>query len=424
MQDHVFPEDERVGIGDNEWEMPVNWAEYVANYSWTGYESVEEQNAAKAKPSTYHKVIGEVGRAWIDKHLCPLRYRGSNDRKNQGKMCKWNLTQDSIEQVGIVFNARYSQVEEDGQTVWRHHSTRKDVVESKYQYAELTEILSSESICIRRDWTRRNSHIWTTTPIDYVTITYERDGHTTGSLKIVVMNEGYQFTTSGQCTGSAMVPVMNYIMNMAAKELRSTLIDITTTNWQDYPFTWDRAIAKKASSAGEPGVSSETNWKESGNIDAVYKLYQNIEKAMPLLLSYRYYSEIFSLYSNGRKFSLVDYDNDENVVIAKPLPVMNASNLYEIFSSSFAQGGNFNTGKTFLYTHCVIDLDPETQIGKDGQVKYAKYPTLPVAPEGQFKFPMKFMSGVSVNNNNEYKTSKLVLTRIEDISGENFNSGV
>lgn len=60
----------------------------------------------------------------------------------------------------------------------------------------------------------------------------------------------------------------------------------------------------------------------------------------------------------------------------------------------------------FAYGSCVIDLDP-----KSGRTRYKNL------PDG--KFPMKFAGKIYVNSN-EYKTSKLVLNRIEDFSGEGF----
>ena len=100
----------------------------------------------------------------------------------------------------------------------------------------------------------------------------------------------------------------------------------------------------------------------------------------------------------------MDYD-DENTVIAKAIPVMDISKLKDVFKYSFS-GGNFQSGKQFSYSHCIVDLNPNVS---DYNSKVPE--ALKNEPEfnlGNTQFPMSFASGVNVNVD-DYKTSKLVL---------------
>ena len=53
--------------------------------------------------------------------------------------------------------------------------------------------------------------------------------------------------------------------------------------------------------------------------------------------------------------------------------------------------------RNFPYSHCIIDLDPEEN-AYDG-------------------FPLMFSTGVNVNETDEFKKSKMVLTMVDAISG-------
>jgi hypothetical protein len=88
--------------------------------------------------------------------------------------------------------------------------------------------------------------------------------------------------------------------------------------------------------------------------------------------------------------------------------------MFELFSTSFGIG-NFNDSKAFSYSHCIIDLDPIKAEYDEGIVRDAL--KLPLN-----KFPMRFVNGVNVNETDEFKRSKIVLTRVEPISGENFDT--
>lgn len=108
--------------------------------------------------------------------------------------------------------------------------------------------------------------------------------------------------------------------------------------------------------------------------------------------------------TNLEGVSVTDYTNETNNVIFKTLPVMDFMKTRDVFFRAFGDG-MFDSSKTFRYSHCVVDLNPTA----------SDYENLPVG-----KFPMQFVNGISVNESDEYKTSKIVLTRISDISAGKF----
>jgi hypothetical protein len=131
----------------------------------------------------------------------------------------------------------------------------------------------------------------------------------------------------------------------------------------------------------------------------VKEFYDSLKAALPLMLGYRYQSQLLSKFVNKAGKSVVDYEDADNNVVMKSLPVMDIENLSTLFNASFS-GGNFYSGKKFPYDQCVIDLNPTNR------------QDLPDS-----KFPMTLQSELEVNVDNEYKTSKLVLTRVDAISG-------
>ena len=136
-------------------------------------------------------------------------------------------------------------------------------------------------------------------------------------------------------------------------------------------------------------------------------------------MAYRYQNQIFGEFTNSANRSIIDYEDEENTVVAKAIPVMNIEKLEDIFSNSFNNSGNFSGSRKFEYSHCIVDLNPDIDEynekvsdnlkDKDGFML------------GNTQFPMSFANGVNVNVD-DYKTSKLVLQRIDSISGEKFDT--
>ena len=99
-------------------------------------------------------------------------------------------------------------------------------------------------------------------------------------------------------------------------------------------------------------------WLNKTILQFLHRFYKGIKQAMPLMLSYRYYKQICQPLTNIKGKSVVDYEDEENTVVIKPIPIMDVSEMTDVFSDAF-RGGNFEFGKDFSYKHCVIDLDPD-----------------------------------------------------------------
>lgn len=130
-------------------------------------------------------------------------------------------------------------------------------------------------------------------------------------------------------------------------------------------------------------------------------------------MGYRYKTEIFDRIKNncGSGLSVTNYDDEENTMIFKPLPIVDFNGMEGLFEVSFGSG-QFNSTRSFSYSHCIVDLNPTA----------ADYAVVGAPALAAGKFPLEFASGVDVNADDTYKKSKLVLTRIPEISGQNWDT--
>ncbi len=390
--------------------------------------------------------IPDKGKTWIDKHLCPYYLWSSSSRLEAGKFCRYNCTVDSMEHIAIAAVDTYGFAEENED--WETNPSDPEfkgtyegatIGNGSTYYMLMDKFFSALSVRMNHTgilWTPpgvfnptpillafpADNYVLTKAPTDYVTIDYHdgENGPVTGSLKIVVLDESVStdnaynsiFADNGGFTpyGLLLHPQWND---------REVYYTITQTNTCEYPVVWGCALCK-TSNAGDAVVSrSKSVWgcetPESRKVVRYTKMfYDNLKKAMPGLMSYRYQNEIFNEYTNAKGKSLTDYGDAENTVVAKAIPIMDVSGLKDLFTSSFG-GGNFEAGKQFTYSHCVVDLNPEL-------ANYNK----PGETHGEFnvqetQFPMSFANGVNVNVD-YYKTSKMVLTRVDKISGEKFDT--
>ena len=409
----------------------------IWNYATSGTPSTYGSSGVtppEGKTNDDYYPIPENGLHWIDKHLCPYYLWSSGERKKNGKFCKYTCTEESIEHIAIAARDRTF----DGAFL---AGIRKDIYVllmgemfsavsmMKVYYFGLSMSLSSNTSFM--DWPASN-FVLTKAPTSYVTIDYHNKGPgetgrvVTGSLKIVVLDERIDkddprfaiFPDTGGLSGIGLT--INVQTNY-----RSAYYTLTQTNTSEYPVVWKYALHKFAkwycdnkSYTTNDGKSKKV-WGcetlESRKVVRYVKtFYDNLKKAMPGLMSYRFQNEVFAKFTNHANKSIVDYEDPENTVIAKAIPVMEVSGLKDLFSGSF-NGGNFEGGKQFTYSHCIVDLNPNVS---DYNSKVPS--TLSDKSEfnlGNTQFPMSFADGVNVNVD-EYKTKKLVLTRVDKISGE------
>jgi hypothetical protein len=147
-------------------------------------------------------------------------------------------------------------------------------------------------------------------------------------------------------------------------------------------------------------------WGDSAVVKWTYDLYKSFAKTIPIMMAYRFYDQIFSKYTSWDGKNVVNYTDDDLITRCMCVPINNVDNMDDLFETSFNTIGNLDTGNNqFAYDSCVIDLDPS----------YAGQGFKPS------KFPMSF-GNIKQVNSDEYKTSKLVLQRIDSISSSKFDS--
>ena len=286
-----------------------------------------------------------------------------------------------------------------------------------YEGIVLNTINSFGNQVTKRGKFPNDNYALTNEPTSFVTIDYHdgEGGPTTGSLKILTLAD--EFSTDRAdiyifADRKAKVPV---------NTLRSVYWTINQTNTKEFPVIWKLALHRLAckNHDSNPFTDGSKIWSgktEESRIVVRFarEFYDNLRTAMPAMLAYRYQNQVFSEFTNSLGKSLVDYEDQENTIVAKAIPIMEVEYLKDVFYQAF-NGGNFEAGKQFSYSHCIVDLDPTlSDYNPDPEAR----------PEFKVKngqFPMTFASGVNVNVD-EYKTRKLVLQRIDKISGERFDT--
>jgi sulfur relay (sulfurtransferase) DsrC/TusE family protein len=176
--------------------------------------------------------------------------------------------------------------------------------------------------------------------------------------------------------------------------------------WDDARTEYARSLYEEAPAKKYCKIWDCSSADSIAIVKFVKEFYTHIKKAMPVLMGHRYQKHIFGDFTNSLDKSVLDYDDEENTFVIKTLPVMNDEGLEELFRSAFKNSGNFQAGRQFSYSHCIVDLNP------DPSEYNAKVPS-DLADKVEFnlqngQFPMKFASGVSANIDT-YKTSNLVL---------------
>lgn len=120
---------------------------------------------------------------------------------------------------------------------------------------------------------------------------------------------------------------------------------------------------------------------------------------------------MFGNMKNGLGYSVTSYDQSDNKVTFRAVPYMDVNSIKENLENTINKldTDRLGGGSSFSHSHCVIDLNPRENGGTE-------YPGLPAD-----KFPMTFQDGISINDSDVYKTSKLVLTRVDSISAGKFD---
>lgn len=154
---------------------------------------------------------------------------------------------------------------------------------------------------------------------------------------------------------------------------------------------------------------SRSIWKKTDFRLAFNNCLGTMRQMVPLLMAKRFQEQMFDNMKNGAGLSVTDYDNDGNPATFRAVPYLDVSCIHNVFNQTFYQfdAERIMQDPRFSYSHCVVDLCPTL----------SDYPGL---ANGQF--PVTFQNGVDVNLDDTYKKKKMVLTRIETISRENFDT--
>lgn len=143
----------------------------------------------------------------------------------------------------------------------------------------------------------------------------------------------------------------------------------------------------------------------------IREIYDNFKVVVPYLMSYRYKTQIFDHLTNKDGFIVTNYTEPQNKVLFKAIPVMNASNLYDLFVGSY-DASHLYGGLNFSYKYCVVELEPNVSSYNPNGI-----------PDNQKlqadQFPMKFVRDIDEVNVNQYKTNKILLQNVMDLSSTN-----
>ena len=257
------------------------WVNIVAEYLYSG------NNYTGSDGQQYR--LSEEAKAWVDKYMCLAKDWNDDDgnRRAAGKMCKWNLTQDNMNYVGLVINRTFNDAR-----------PRPSVYTGHAKLCAISRFVSSESfinLFIEDAANGTENHVITQMPTDYVTIHYYKGVINTGNLKIISLDihdlvwlESEPGQT--QSRNNKKRPVNDLLRNAgsieskhpAAIELISkklvgrTLYGyvnnadkaketcfggwiysyIVQTNWTEFPLPWKWAMCVLAQSAEKKSISS------------------------------------------------------------------------------------------------------------------------------------------------------------------------
>ena len=304
---------------------------------------------------------------WRDHHICPTTEWNSRQRAAEGKMCRYNLTYDNYELFGYGLD------------------TKGKTTDDIYR-APLKMVFSAESFT-----DIHGGSIFKNEPENYITVSYkDSDENITGTLKVVVITgTTVQIDTAG--TNSEQVITYN---KSDTKAWKLIMVDnVFQPNWKPYPIAWRYGVRRISEvKGGDYSIDKYPQWNEIKVIKFVQDVYDNLKKALPLMMSCRFQKQLFDNIENRDGKSVSDYTDSKNTTIMKALPIMDSNKIVDVFNNSFNANQLFNGG--FSYDSAVLDIS-----------------------SGEDEFPLSFENIADVNTD-EYKTAKLVLTRFKDISAD------
>ena len=303
------------------------------------------------------KILNEKWDEWQGKHIFTIE---------QWKTQRQKLTFDTA-------NYWYVQLKEN------EDETRKIVKSVSY---EISNFMSSESYAYRTKYDNSEdvTHSYTFTDdelkFDTTTIRYKGGG------LLTIHGIYYKRTSKAGSTGVPGNASSHYTQNKFvyvdngvfsdSTNLKELVKMLKPTDDVSYP-TYQRKnmFYEIKSELGNYGILAyrildyvpiDEIWNNPDVIKFVDDFFSNLKTTLPLLLAYRYQTQIFDKMKNGMDKSVTDYSYD-NSVICKALPIGDIQKLKNMFKTSYGNG-NWDATQNFNYRYAVVDLNSSDLDGK------------------------------------------------------------
>lgn len=273
---------------------------------------------------------------------------------------------------------------------------------------------------------------------DCITIEYVNDEQvTTGSLKIICFSGNEHISNKENIRAENDHEIVrgdvswNAFYSLAVNRARYPYKDSF-----DHIYTWQLVAGWRARRQIETFLNddkyhltprdmdifyevSDRIWKDDTFKKSFNKRAKTLREMVPLLMARRFQNQMFDNLKNGVGLSVTDYENKEvdNPVSFRAIPYLDVDNIQKVFQESFSQfdAGRLLQDSRFSATHCVVDLNPDVSKYNEG-VENTRLQLR------ETDFPVQFRNGVDVNADDTYKKDKLVLTRVEAISADGFET--
>lgn len=258
-----------------------------------------------------------------------------------------------------------------------------DMMEDSMPCLIITSFLSAETYAYRSQYddSQDVTHSYTFTDsevkFDTTTITYGR----TGVLKIhgiyykntaysgslgVPGNANSQYSQNKFVyVDNGRVPAMTEVVNM----LNPDNVDLTEQKqYIKYVIAneFKRIIGAEitSSSVVTPDVKKKIDaiWSNEYIREKVDEFFSTLNTSLPLLLAYRYQTQIFDKMKNGMGKSVTDYSPD-NSIVCKALPIYDIGQIETLFTTSY-RGGNWEATENFNGKYAIVDLTDQPSAGK------------------------------------------------------------
>lgn len=111
-------------------------------------------------------------------------------------------------------------------------------------------------------------------------------------------------------------------------------------------------------------AKADAAWTDPKVVKWAKEFYDSLKKGLPVLMAYRWHSQVLANLTNKQGRSVTDYSEDNDVTI-KAIPIMDVSKMVDTFRGAF-DINTFNNGSSSGFNdQCVIDLNPASSAYSD-----------------------------------------------------------